>query len=303
MIFGFIVGLLRAQPTAHGDHRVLARNYLHAALETHVLALIVTWAVTLAFYPEEAYKHPKVVMLGAFNFCFGWDYPPGNYIGIVMSSFMSYFLWRYAILVNLRLKLHNAPSRVNHFAARWTYLHAFAANLFMVLWSVGPVSEYDGPIHMPKLGVLPGPDHDVPWYFKTWSFHGYVFLFYATASLLSYWGTYLESKYINTVKPKHTYFIVAFSISTISLDLVYFLQLYAEDQWSYGRNHPSLEECSPRHCSFLPGWLTEVVSWFWMFTLIAAPHFNPEEMPITESYRVRKLEDEDEAAFAGSEMH
>ena len=59
-----------------GSHRVYPRRYLHAALETAVIVLIVTWTVTLIWYPDEAWKHPKYITIGAFNFCFGWYAAP-----------------------------------------------------------------------------------------------------------------------------------------------------------------------------------------------------------------------------------
>ena len=68
------------------------------------------------------------------------DFPPGNYIGIFISSFMVYFLWRYAILVNMRLKLHHEPSpkcccctTVHDFNAFWTYVQAISASSFLLI--------------------------------------------------------------------------------------------------------------------------------------------------------------------------
>eukprot|EP00964_Phaeocystis_antarctica_P077187 scaffold47844_cov36-Phaeocystis_antarctica.AAC.2 len=64
-----ILHLLFAQSS--GSHRVYPCRYRHAALQTVVIALVVTWTVTLSWYPDEAWKHPKYITIGAFNFCFG----------------------------------------------------------------------------------------------------------------------------------------------------------------------------------------------------------------------------------------
>ena len=53
---------------------------------------------------------------------------------------MVYFLWRYAILVNMRLKLHHEPSpkcccctTVHDFNAFWTYVQAISASSFLLI--------------------------------------------------------------------------------------------------------------------------------------------------------------------------
>ena len=65
-----LVSLLFGQST--GTQQVFARTYLGAALETHFLSLVVTWIFTWSWYPDEVWKHPKFITLGAFNFCFSW---------------------------------------------------------------------------------------------------------------------------------------------------------------------------------------------------------------------------------------
>ena len=327
-----------------GSHRVYPRRYLHASLETLVMALIVTWTVTLSWYPDEAWKHPKYITLGAFNFCFGWyaatsspprthrplashracaplrDFPPGNYIGLFMCSLQVYFLWRYAILVTMRLKMHGAPNWVDKGAALWTYFHAVSASCFLLIWLLGPISAYDGPIHIPKLGLLPGPEEEQESGTVTWSAHTEAFICLIVASYFSYVFAYLEGRFgtQNTVKPMHTYYIIAFSISVVFFLAVYLTQDSHETSGLYGKNHPDAEECKeqPRsvpgsffiadqvHCSYLSGQWTIVANWFWFFCWLAAPYFTPNEPAITESYQfAEELEDDDEAALAGIQMH
>ena len=72
MLGSCIVQLLFAQSA--GTNRVYPRLYLKAALETIILAIIVTWIFTIYIFkaPEQIWQHPSFVTLGAFNFCFGW---------------------------------------------------------------------------------------------------------------------------------------------------------------------------------------------------------------------------------------
>ena len=263
------------------------------------------------------------------------DFPPGNYIGLFMCSLMVYFLWRYAILVNMRLKMHRLAGGVRHplvhySAAIWTYLHAVSASCFLMIWLLGPISAYDGPIHMPKLGLLPGPEEESK-SGKAWYYHSYPFFCLIFGSYLSYFFAYFESRLgtDNTVKPMHTYYIIAFTISVVFFFAMYLTQQGAlpffsavyhtgEASGPYGKNHPDKEKCNvPRgsvpgsffiadqvHCSYLSGQWVIVANWFWFFCWLAAPYFTPPEPVITESYQFAEvLEDEDEAALAGIQMH
>ena len=58
--------------TQTASERVFPRLYLKAALETIILALIVTWTFTLWWDPKQVWQHPAFITLGAFNFCFAW---------------------------------------------------------------------------------------------------------------------------------------------------------------------------------------------------------------------------------------
>ena len=55
-----------------GTNIVLPRLYLKASMETIILALIVTWAFTPFYAPNQVWEHPAFITLGAFNFCFAW---------------------------------------------------------------------------------------------------------------------------------------------------------------------------------------------------------------------------------------
>ena len=59
------------------------RMYLGASHEVFGITLVITWAITLAFHPEQVFDHPARPIIGSFNPCFGWDYPPASYVALV----------------------------------------------------------------------------------------------------------------------------------------------------------------------------------------------------------------------------
>ena len=237
------------------------------------------------------------------------DFPPGNFIAAFLNSFIVYFLWRYSILVHTRLAMHRPVEgvvqhwihhKVHVFYSFWTYMHALTASCFLLIWLVGPISTYDTPA---AYATPPG-----------WLAHAVAFFSFVFASWLSYVGAYFECKYsaINTVKPKHTYYIIAFSISTIFMVVLYPLQEHMEVTGPYGKNHPNAANCVPVeslflaakvHCSYLSGWWIIVANWFWFFCFTAAPYFTPYQPPLTESYQIGDDDDDDETALAGIQMH
>ena len=229
------------------------------------------------------------------------DFPPGNFIAAFLNSFIVYFLWRYSILVHTRLAMHRPVEgvvqhwihhKVHVFYSFWTYMHALTASCFLLIWLVGPISTYDTPA---AYATPPG-----------WLAHAAAFFSFVFASWFSYVGAYFECKYsaINTVKPKHTYYIIAFSISTIFMVVLYPLQEHMEVTGPYGKNHPNAANCVPVeslflaakvHCSYLSGQVTIVANWCWFICLILAPQFmDLREPAITESYIVVPLEEEEE---------
>lgn len=77
------------------DLVVYPRRYLAASHEVFLYTLIVTWVITLIFHPEQIFDHPAQPIIGSFNPCFGWDYPPASYISVVLCGVNVYLTWRY----------------------------------------------------------------------------------------------------------------------------------------------------------------------------------------------------------------
>jgi len=293
-----------------GTHRVYPRKYLAAALETIVLAIIVTITLTRIWDPDQIWDHPAFITLGAFNFCFGWDFAGGNYIGLSINSFIVYFLWRYTILVNMRLKLTPNPNRIDRGIALWNYAHAVSGTVFLLIFLVGPISKYDSPT-LPPWGSPKLP---------SWGLHTVCFFVFVIASWGSFMATYFETKYgsmamhgsIRTIKWYHSYYAIALSIANSFMIVVYVIQGFNFDSKAHPllpSGFPNTENCPPKHslfsagtehCSYLSGWWVIVANWVWLITFVAAPAFIPPEPHMTESYHI--IED-DEEPYAGIQMH
>ena len=120
---------------------VVPKNYFKASNELVVVNLLVCWTITLVFRPEQAFNHPARGMVGHFNPCFGWDFPPASYVAIVISAADVYLAWTYAVLEAQRTCLLDTDGKTTwaeHFALKTAYLHGFASMIWMLLWDVGP---------------------------------------------------------------------------------------------------------------------------------------------------------------------
>ena len=220
-----------------------------------------------------------------------------------MNSFIVYFLWRYTILVNMRLKLTPNPNWVERVAKLWNNVHAVSGTVFLLIFLVGPIKQYDSPTPPPFGMTLPG-----------WGWHTVCFFFFVIASWVSYVATYFESKHgsTRTVKGYHTYYVIALTIANLFMIVVYIIQGFKFDSEAHPllpNGFPNTENCPPKHslfsagtehCSYLSGWWVIVANWVWLITFVVAPAFIPPEPHMTESYHI--IED-DEEPYAGIQMH
>ena len=187
------------------DERIFdPRIYLGASHEVFAITLVVTWILTLVFRPEQIFSHPARPIIGSFNPCFGWDYPPASYVALVCCSVNVYLTWRYAWLERTRTRLRN-PGKLRwheHFSNYACIQLALASNFWLLLWLLGPSST-----GTPETGTLaPADTNDVP----GWFVHTGLFVFYAAGSYLACLGNYLESLYGKrpaAVQRRHTIFI------------------------------------------------------------------------------------------------
>ena len=58
-----------------------------------------------------------------------------------MNSFVVYFLWRYAILVNMRLKLNRGCVWIDRLACIGNYVHAMSGSVFLLIFLAGPINS------------------------------------------------------------------------------------------------------------------------------------------------------------------
>ena len=123
---------------------IYPRHYLGASHEVFALTLVITWVLTLIWHPEQIFEHPGREIIGSFNPCYGWDYPPAAYVGLTFCSVNVYFTWRYAWLESTRTELvalKYGRQRLDLVTKGTAYFLAAASNIWLLLWIVGP---YDG---------------------------------------------------------------------------------------------------------------------------------------------------------------
>ena len=235
------------------------------------------------------------------------DFAPANYIGLLMNSFIVYFLWRYTILVNMRLKLHENPSNHDRRAALFSNVHALSGSVFLLIFLAGPINQYAVPMpgEPDSLPAYPASNPYIP--FGNWAWHTVAFFFFVLASYFAYVFTYMESKYgsVRTqIHPLTNLYTNVLHIANLFMIIVYGVQGLTSAYGPYGSNNKNAEACydsvipysfstlfiaSSPYCSFLPGQVVIVANWFWFFTFTAAPYFIPPELPITESYEIGEL--------------
>jgi hypothetical protein len=135
----FALYKLATQPVASSVVR--PKDYFAASNELTCMSLAICWTVTLAYDYKLVWNHPARNYVGHLNPCFGWDFPPASYIGIMLAGVDVFFAMRYANLEAMRTRLLDIDNKLSWselFALVTSYLHALAAVLWLLLWQVGP---------------------------------------------------------------------------------------------------------------------------------------------------------------------
>jgi hypothetical protein len=227
--------------------------YLSASHEVFGITLAITWAITLVLYPEQILQHPARPIIGSFNPCFGWDYPPASYVALVLCSVNVYLTWRYAWLERTRTRLRNPGTLKWHesFSNATCILLALASNCWLLLWVLGPQST-----GTPRVNSLqPAAADDVP----AWMTHTGLFVFYALSSYLASLGNYLDSSCgghkPTAVRPEHTIFIFVYGCANVFLFAAYVYDLVVYE---------------PGQPPALPPWVTQSSDVLWMLCVMCA---------------------------------
>lgn len=262
------------------DNRIVyPTEYLSASHEVFAITLLVTWVLTLIWYPDQIFEHPARPIIGSFNPCFGWDYAPASYFALTFCSTNVYFTWRYAWLEQTRtalLTLDSKPTLTQRFSSGASYFLAFSSNLWLLLWLIGPNAD------QPK-------DDDGP-VVRNWMIHTGIFATYALASYSAALGNYLEVAYgpnPEVIQLKCKIFIIIYGIVGTYLGVVYFYDLI---MYEYGQE-PALHPI-----------LTQIADILWMCCIASMNSFMPPEPPLEFTCVVvtgdRALGDEEKSMIA-----
>ena len=246
------------------------QQYLQASHQQFGLTLIITWVVTLIWHPEQIYEHPARPIIGSFNPCFGWDYPPASYIALVLCSMNVYLTARYAWLEMTRTRLRN-PGKLTwseRFASTSAVVLALSTCFWLLLWVIGPEDN-------------------------NWVGHTGIFVMYAAGSYLACLGNYLESRYgpfakAGSVERRHTVFIVVYGFAALHLPTVYFYDLIIYYSRGDMRGGPAL-----------PPWVTQSADFIWMGCVMSITSFTPKEELLKQTF---ELVPDDEAEEAGAAL-
>lgn len=235
-------------------------DYLSASHEVFATTLIITWFLTLAFFPHQIHAHPARPIIGSYNPCFGWDYAPASYIALTGCSCNVYLTWRYAFLERTRTLLvmkkngSVVPTWSEAFAGLSATFLQIASNLWLLLWLIGPNADNpndpDGPV--------------VKW----WFLHTGIFVSYGLGSFLAALGNYLEvanGPYKANIGTKNTVFIIVYGLVLSFLVIVYFYDLI---EYEFGQE-PAL----------MP-WVTQSADILWIICVSSISSFLPHEPPL-----------------------
>eukprot|EP00930_Biecheleria_cincta_P007544 TRINITY_DN108785_c0_g1_i1.p1 TRINITY_DN108785_c0_g1~~TRINITY_DN108785_c0_g1_i1.p1 ORF type:complete len:310 (+),score=32.99 TRINITY_DN108785_c0_g1_i1:40-969(+) len=258
------------------DRLVEPLTYLSASHEVFALTLIITWFLTLAFYPHQIHAHPARPIIGSYNPCFGWDYAPASYIALTGCSCNVYLTWRYAFLDKTRTLLvmkkngSDRPSWSETFAAGTATFLQVASNTWLLLWLIGPNADHpndpDGPV------------------VKYWFIHTGIFVTYGLASFLAALGNYVEvanGPHKANIGTKNTVFICVYGLVLSFLVIVYFYDLI---EYEFGQE-PAL----------MP-WLTQTADILWIMCVSSITSFLPREPPLRITMSLAGDADDEEIA-------
>ena len=271
---------LSSQPV--DEVMIYPRIYLACAQEIFATTLYITWALTFFFFPSQIFDHPARPIIGSFNPCFGWDYPPASYIALVMCSFNVFLTWRYMWLSRARTVMEN-PDKVMSFCScqRYTWYFsfklwadlalAFSSSLWLCLWLLGPKSN--GTVQ--SVDLTPATKEDIP----QWTGHTLIFAFMALAWYCSVLAVWLEDVFDKDPNNNPTFtwtaYVIVYGLANLYLTLVYFtdLAMYTGE----------ISELSGA-TNYLPWYFTQFADIVWLICLGSINSM----MPYTHAIKITK---------------
>jgi len=186
--------------------------YLTAAGEVFAITLLVTWAITWTWYPEQITEHPARQIIGASNPCFGWDYAPASYIAVTFCSVNVFLTWRYCYLTYVWAYLlqKEAPCFNKRFVVYTGICLALASNVWMLLWLIGPANDKPGEVA-----------NMAPWFV-----HMSIFVGYEVCKYVANWAAFIDLySRRNDIQQAQVIFMAIMGISLLYMVFVYFYDL------------------------------------------------------------------------------
>jgi len=229
------------------------KDYFSASNELVAISLAVCWIITAIYDRNQFLEHPVRKVVGHLNPCFGWDYPPASYFGVMFAGFDVYLSFTYAILEADRTALLDDDHRmswVERFSSLTAYAHAAASILWLLLWSVGP------------------PDNN-------WVVHLLIFTVCVIFRYMCTLGNYVEQRWSanpkarDRVTPSATYFVIFYGVVTFILPVLYFTDVIVyKVEGRTGVDPP------------IPWYILEVMDIVWVTCLSQSNKFAVPEPPI-----------------------
>lgn len=225
--------LVQAISRSIGDSVIEPRMYMIAANEALILIQLLTWGVTLLVEPEYITMHPLRKIIGSVHPTMGWNYPPCSFIGLTLSSFVVYFVWRFVWndRTATRLLVGKGPLPWWHsFEYNANVLLMLSSHLFLCIWFLGP--ESNGTLKAVPLETLDSPN------LAAWTSHMLIWFVVYIAWYLVCFGAWLEARF----SPSATVATSSFSFYVLIYGVItaYFITVYSVNLFTYEPGVPPM---------------------------------------------------------------
>eukprot|EP00471_Norrisiella_sphaerica_P002730 CAMPEP_0184493340 /NCGR_PEP_ID=MMETSP0113_2-20130426/25743_1 /TAXON_ID=91329 /ORGANISM="Norrisiella sphaerica, Strain BC52" /LENGTH=529 /DNA_ID=CAMNT_0026878563 /DNA_START=130 /DNA_END=1719 /DNA_ORIENTATION=- len=234
------------------ENVIFVENYMKAGGEALALTFLVTGIISAYVHPDFFDSNPLKDRLGYNNFCVLFDLPPSSYIGATGIAFTVYLVCMYVRLAmrRLRLEKENLPDWFVNMALAIHYLFGLSMCAFTLVFVIPPTLSAWG-----HTGVF------------------VQLIFFRWAAVIT---SYLQSVYFGrTILYRSRVFIVIYTITSVVLPILYFVNFYVYDTEHRTGVDP-----------YLPAWITASFDYLWFVCLALTTQMLPESPPLRETFRL-----------------